>query len=226
MGRILQFSLALLLLLLAFPLLALLFVIVLWDSGAPFLYRGRRAGLHGKSFWMYKIRTLPRNAEHRIGARIVDYDNEPITWIGKFLRETKLDELPQLINVLKGDMNFVGPRPVRPVVYDRCIKTIPQYSRRFEVKPGITGLAQIRGKYDSAPQEKLKYELEFIRQDSPGYRARIVLETVGLLLLNALSKRFSFWSSSDRSLAALKSSSRFLFDRTDAADALAARKSA
>ncbi|MCX7014135.1 MAG: sugar transferase [Candidatus Sumerlaeota bacterium] len=186
-----QIVFALTLMLLLAPLMTGLFIAVILDSGFPFLYRGRRIGLGGSAYWMYKIRTLHEGAETKIGASLLNPNDGHVTRMGRFLRDTKLDELPQLINVLKGEMNFVGPRPVRPVFYDEYIDRIPRYAERFRVRPGVTGLAQIRGKYESSPEEKLRYELEFIENDGLRLRLRIVGETVWLLLANLFSPKFS-----------------------------------
>ena len=107
-----------------------------------FFYRGERLGKNKKPFLMYKIRTLAENAEQELGAVLLSPGSGREIKFGKFLRETRLDELPQLFNVLKGDMCFVGPRPIRRVVYEKWAGSIPDYDRRFDVKPGLTGYSQ------------------------------------------------------------------------------------
>lgn len=109
----------------------------------PVFYRGVRLGLNKRPYVMYKFRTLHPDAQQIIGASLVTERHKLVTPIGDFLRETRLDELPQLINVLKGDMNLVGPRPERPEIYEYICKSIPGYDKRFEVRPGVIGYAQL-----------------------------------------------------------------------------------
>ena len=133
-------------------------------SRGPILYRGTRIGRGLAPFTIYKFRTLLADAERRIGARLVTPDDPLFTPIGRFLRKYKLDEIPQLLNVVKGDMNMVGPRPVRPIFLATSVQDIPRYLERFRVRPGMTGLAQLRGGYFTHPRDKLRYDRIYLRR--------------------------------------------------------------
>lgn len=148
------------------PILAVLAFAVKLTSRGPVFYRGERVGLHERVFTIYKFRTLCVGAETQIGARLLKAEDRVYTPIGKFLKKWKLDEIPQLINVIKGDMSLVGPRPVRPVFLESFKRDIRNYAARFAVRPGATGLAQLRGGYWTEPRDKLRYELIYIRNQS------------------------------------------------------------
>jgi len=148
------------------PLLLLIaFAIKRTDGGAVF-YRGERVGRGKRVFKIYKFRTLVEDAEKKIGARLLEKADQDVyyTRIGRFLKRSKLDELPQLFNVVRGDMRLAGPRPVRAVFIDECERTIPHYASRFKVPPGITGIAQLRGGYYTSPRNKLRYDLIYTRR--------------------------------------------------------------
>jgi lipopolysaccharide/colanic/teichoic acid biosynthesis glycosyltransferase len=148
------------------PVLLIVAGAVKLSSRGPVFYRGRRVGKDERIFEIYKFRTLQVDAEQQIGARLLTEGDAVYTPIGKFLKRWKLDELPQLLNVIKGDMSLVGPRPVRPIFLDRFKREIPGYVQRFQVRPGATGLAQLRGGYWTEPRNKLRYELVYIRHQS------------------------------------------------------------
>ena len=135
--------LSLFLLIVCSPIFALMFLLVLFRNGRPVFYSGTRMGAGKKTFTMYKFRTLVKDAEQIIGAEVLTRQHDLVAPMGKFFRESRLDELPQLINVLRGDMDFVGPRPVRPLIYERICSHIPNYDRRFAVSPGLVGYAQL-----------------------------------------------------------------------------------
>jgi lipopolysaccharide/colanic/teichoic acid biosynthesis glycosyltransferase len=151
-------------------------------SRGPILYRGSRIGRNLTPFTIYKFRTLLVNAEQRIGARLLSPDEPLYTPIGRFLKRTKLDEIPQLLNVLAGQMNMVGPRPIRPIFLATSTREIANYTARFIVRPGMTGLAQLRGGYFTHPRDKLRYDLLYIRNRSVWFDARLVLATFVKLL--------------------------------------------
>ena len=134
---------AVILLLVAFPFFVLIPIIIKLQDGGPVFYRGTRLGRNKKPFQMYKFRTLVPDAESTVGARLHSPKMGLETPIGRFLRETRLDELPQMINVIKGDMDLVGPRPERPLIYETLCKNIPGYDTRFRVKPGVIGYSQL-----------------------------------------------------------------------------------
>jgi lipopolysaccharide/colanic/teichoic acid biosynthesis glycosyltransferase len=176
--RALDVLLSSLFLLLALPLSLLIGVLVLVTSGTPILYRGERVGRGGRVFTMYKFRTLRRGAERRLGAylgeELVQRSQAEFTRLGRRLKATQLDEIPQFVNVLRGDMSLVGPRPIRPVFFEELAHELPSYWQRLVVRPGLTGLAQVRRGYETPMSEKLAHDLEWIADRS----VRLYLHTV------------------------------------------------
>ncbi len=155
-----------------FPPLTLLWVLVwtvipisIWiqDRG-PIFYSQTRIGKDGKIFIIRKFRTMIPDAEAKTGIVWSSKNDPRITSVGKVLRWTALDELPQLWNIIRGDMTLVGPRSERPELHNEFLERIPNFALRLQVRPGLTGLAQINGAYDLAPEEKLSYDLDYIRQ--------------------------------------------------------------
>jgi exopolysaccharide biosynthesis polyprenyl glycosylphosphotransferase len=159
------------------------------DSPGPIFYLQTRLGRNGKPFKVIKFRTMIPNAEKYTGAVLATEDDPRITKVGKFLRKTRLDELPQFFNVLIGDMSTVGPRPERPEMYKKIEKELPLFRMRLMVKPGITGLAQVYGEYDTPPEEKLTYDLIYIlsRPKLP-LDIRIILMTIKTMLTPSKAK--------------------------------------
>jgi lipopolysaccharide/colanic/teichoic acid biosynthesis glycosyltransferase len=146
----------------------------------------RRADLGGRPFRIYKFRTMHVAAEHHSGPVWAKPDDPRVTAVGGFLRQSRLDELPQFINVLKGEMNVVGPRPERPAIFSELREAIPDYQLRQRARPGITGLAQVRLKYDSCLEDvarKVELDLEYIRGQSFWHDFRIMVATVPVILL-------------------------------------------
>jgi exopolysaccharide biosynthesis polyprenyl glycosylphosphotransferase len=170
--------LALVLLVILSPLvLIIIAAIAVTSPGSPF-YSQERIGWKGKPFKLLKFRTMIQDAERDTGP-VLTWEGDPrITRVGRILRSLRLDELPQLINVLQGDMSFVGPRPERPFFVDQFSNSIPDYRYRLQVKPGITGLAQIEGRYSTNPEDKLKYDLYYIRSFSLLLDLQIMLRTM------------------------------------------------
>jgi lipopolysaccharide/colanic/teichoic acid biosynthesis glycosyltransferase len=168
------------LLLLTAPLMLFTAVLVKCSSAGPVLYNQPRVGRNGKIFTLYKFRTMVDGAENDTGPVWAAKDDRRVTTIGKILRCTRLDELPQLFNVLQGDMSLVGPRPERPyfVKQHRVLQGV-----RLAVKPGITGLAQIRAVYDLKPEHKLKYDFLYIQKRSFLLNVYILLMTIPVVLL-------------------------------------------
>jgi lipopolysaccharide/colanic/teichoic acid biosynthesis glycosyltransferase len=160
------------------PVLLGISLLIKLASPGPVLYRGLRVGKDRHVFTIYKFRTLLMGSEEKIGSRLLTEQDACYTAIGKFLKRTKLDELPQLFNVLKGEMNLVGPRPIRPIFLERLSHEIPGYDRRFNVKPGMTGLAQVRGGYFTKPKDKLRYELMYMKHQSLAFDLRIMYLTL------------------------------------------------
>jgi len=183
--RVLHFAAGLITLLVALPLIPFIVLAVKLDSSGPVLYRQKRVGRGGKTFYCYKFRTMRPDAEADIGPTWADDDDPRITRVGKFLRVTRLDEIPQVWCVLKGDMAFVGPRPERPEFVEWLTEEIPYYSLRHLVPPGITGWAQIRYKYGNTvgdAKEKLQYDLFYIKNASIGLDILIMFQTIKILL--------------------------------------------
>lgn len=180
-SRIFQVLLVGLLILAASPFFVGIAVAIKVTAGSPVLYRGKRLGLKKQSFTMYKFRTLAVGAEEILGSELftrrLAADTALEHGLGKFLRDTRLDELPQLFNVLKGDMNFIGPRPLRPAVYEKWCQVIANYDHRFEVKPGLIGFSQVITPHNSPKRIRSLIDNRFI--DHPaGLKG-----SIGLVLL-------------------------------------------
>lgn len=147
-------------------------------DGGPVLYSQKRLTTGGRVFKVYKFRSMIVDAEKKSGATLAKKNDSRITPIGKFIRKVRIDELPQLINILKGDMSFVGPRPERPEIAQKYEKTMPEFKYRLKVKAGLTGYAQVMGKYNTTPYDKLKLDLMYIEHQSLMLDLRIFFMTV------------------------------------------------
>ena len=150
------------------------------DSEGPAIFRQERLGLDGKPFIMLKFRSMILDAEVN-GPCWAEKDDDRCTKIGRLLRKTRLDELPQLYNILRGEMSFVGPRPERACFYDEFEKYIPNFRKRLLVKPGLTGHAQVNGGYDLLPEEKIIYDLEYMKKRSLKMDMQCVIKTVAVI---------------------------------------------
>jgi sugar transferase (PEP-CTERM system associated) len=172
-------------LLLSLPLIPFVALAVKLTSPGPLLYRQNRVGRGGRVFECYKVRTMRADAEADLGPTWAGDEDPRITRVGRFLRRTRIDEIPQLWNVLRGDMTLVGPRPERPEFVELLAKAVPHYNLRHTIRPGITGWAQIRYKYGSSIEdatEKLRYDLFYVKNISPGLDLLIFLETIKTIL--------------------------------------------
>ncbi len=184
--RALDLTVATVLGVLSLPLALVITLAVLLTSGRPVLYRGARVGRGGHFFTMLKFRTLRPGAEERIGQflgeELVRQTEQELTNVGRWLKATQLDEIPQLLNVLRGDMSFVGPRPIRPRFFAELAGALPAYWQRLVVRPGLTGFAQVRRGYETSMAEKLAHDLEWIADRSvPLYLRTIVVTAVRVL---------------------------------------------
>lgn len=172
------------------PLLALVSILIYLSSGPPVLYRGARVGRGGVPFEMFKFRTLRRGAEHRLdpyyGPELTRRTALEVTLVGRALRATHLDEVPQLINVIRGEMSIVGPRPIRPSFYQELLDRIPQYWQRLVVRPGVTGFAQTRMGREDAWASKLVHDLEYIADRSVTLYFRILVATAARVVRRTL----------------------------------------
>jgi sugar transferase (PEP-CTERM system associated) len=186
MRRVLSTLVSLACLLVVLPVIPFVLLAIKLDSPGPVLYRQKRVGFGNKTFYCYKFRTMRRDAEADTGPTWAGDDDPRITRIGKLLRSSRLDEIPQLWCVFKGDMAFVGPRPERPEFVSWLSKEIPYYGVRHAVRPGITGWAQVRYKYGNTledSKEKLQYDLYYIKNVSLGLDMVIMFQTVKTVLL-------------------------------------------
>jgi sugar transferase (PEP-CTERM system associated) len=163
------------------PLFPILAILIKRDSHGPVFYKQLRVGENEVEYFVYKFRTMADDAEKETGAVWAQKSDPRITRIGQFLRKTRIDEIPQLINVLRGDMSFIGPRPERLAFVERLKETIPFYSTRHFVKPGVTGWAQVCYPYGASDEdalEKLRYDLYYIKNYSIFLDFRIILDTI------------------------------------------------
>ena len=176
--RALDIALAATFVLVSLPVALVIAAVILATSGRPVLYVGERVGRGGRVFQMVKFRTLRPDAESRLGpylgAELVARTEAEYAPLGRWLKATQLDEIPQLWNVLRGDMSMVGPRPIRPIFFEELARELPAYWQRLVVRPGLTGLAQMRREYETSMAEKLAHDVEWIADRS----IRLYLRTV------------------------------------------------
>jgi sugar transferase (PEP-CTERM system associated) len=174
------------LLMLTLPVLLLAMLAILIESGRPIFYRQERVGQGGEAFTILKLRTMRQDAEKDGKPRWAGTNDARITTVGRFLRRTRIDELPQLFNVLRGDMSFVGPRPERPFFVQQLLEDIPYYDVRHSVKPGVTGWSQVRYPYGASVEDalaKLQYDLYYVKNHSLFLDLLILVDTVQVVLL-------------------------------------------
>ena len=164
-------------LILATPIILVFSILIMIETpGSPF-YIQQRVGKGGKCFNLIKLRSMRKDAEEQ-GAKWAEANDPRITKIGAIIRQTRIDELPQFLSVLKGDMSIIGPRPERPMFTEKFEREIHGFSKRLLVKPGLTGLAQVNGGYELSPSEKLIYDLHYIQHLSPRLDMKILLKTI------------------------------------------------
>jgi sugar transferase (PEP-CTERM system associated) len=189
--RLVGFVLSSIMLILLSPLILAVSIVIKLESKGPVLFSQERVGEDGEIFTVYKFRSMQADAEAVSGPVWAEEDDPRITRVGKIIRKLRIDELPQLWNVLKGDMSFVGPRPERPFFVEKLKKTIPYYNQRFAVKPGVTGWAQVKYPYGATEQdalEKLKYDLYYIKNMSLFMDLMVIFHTVKIVLLSRGSR--------------------------------------
>lgn len=189
MKRVSDVVLSIIFLIILLPAVIVIAVAVKCSSPGPVFFKPIRVGKAGKLFTMYKFRSMTDEGRRRSKSSADDIDTDPrITPIGRFLRNTHLDEIPQFFNVIKGDMSIIGPRPEQPHYVDRVSKELPDYQKRLSIRPGITGLAQVNHKYDETIDDvkrKLQYDLQYIQgvQDKCwANEFRIMFHTMLLLI--------------------------------------------
>jgi len=189
--RIFSLILSALVLTLMSPVMALIALAIRLDSVGPVIFRQKRVGQNGKIFTLYKFRTMLEGSDKGNSHRPAEITDSRFTRVGRFLRRSRMDELPQLFNILRGDMNFVGPRPFVPDQEQECLEKIPHYRQRWVVKPGATGWAQVnRGYCETIGDniEKFAYDLFYIKNASVGLDFLILIQTMKILLLGRGSR--------------------------------------
>lgn len=170
------------LLIIASPFMLITAILIKAYDGGPVLYKQIRCTQDRKEFYILKFRSMKVDAEKDGVARLAAKNDSRITPVGKFIRMTRIDELPQLINILKGDMSFIGPRPERPEIIDQYMEEMPEFSFRMKVKAGLAGYAQVYGKYNTTPYDKLKLDLTYIEQYSFWLDLKLMLLTLKILI--------------------------------------------
>lgn len=183
--RLLDIIISLIALVALLPVFILTALLIQLNSSGPVFFRQKRVGRNGKIFSLYKFRTMIKDAEKMTGPVWAEERDPRVTFVGKILRRMRIDEFPQLINVLNGDMSLVGPRPERPYFVDRLRRQMPFYTRRLKVKPGITGWAQVKAGYDTSIEDvkkKLEYDLFYIENISLRMDLKIILTTLYVML--------------------------------------------
>jgi exopolysaccharide biosynthesis polyprenyl glycosylphosphotransferase len=183
--RVFDVTLATMLLIVGLPLMLLVALLVKVDSVGSPIYRQERVGLRGRVFTLYKFRSMQQNAEADGSPRWASIGDPRVTRVGKFLRYTRIDELPQLLNVLRGDMSIVGPRPERPYFVEKLTAAIPSYSLRHSVRPGITGWAQVNASYGASIEDarvKLSYDMYYLKHRGLVLDILVLIRTLRVVL--------------------------------------------
>ena len=174
------------------PMIIIIGICIIIEDGFPVLYSQKRLGFENKEFDLYKFRSMIKDAEKNTGPVWADKNNDPrLTKIGKFIRKYALDEIPQLFNILKGDISLVGPRPERPELFHEFSKLLPNFKKRLLVPQGLTGLAQLIGQYDTSPKNKTRYDLIYIKNKS-------IFLDIKIIILSVLVSLIGNWQSNSR----------------------------
>lgn len=176
--RVVDITVSLQALIITFPLFVVIAALIKLTSPGPVFYLQKRVGYQGREFNVYKFRSMVDNAEEKSGPMLAVADDSRITAVGRIIRVARMDELPQLLNILRGDMSLVGPRPERRTFVEEFLREIPEYRYRYLVKPGLTGLAQVRSRYSTTAKDKLSYDLNYIINYSLLLDFKIMLETI------------------------------------------------
>lgn len=180
--RMFDFVFAILLAIPAIPIILIFGILVKIETPGSMLYKQERVGLMGKKIYITKIRSMYDGIEKKSGAMWAQKNDARVTKVGHFIRKTRIDELPQIFNVLEGSMSFIGPRPERPVFTEQFVNEVPGFEKRLSIKPGLSGLAQIRGGYEATPGEKLIADVEYINNVSLKMDAMILVQTLRVVV--------------------------------------------
>lgn len=186
--RLFDLSVAVTMLIVLSPIMTITAYLIFITDGRPILYKQQRVTINNKRFMLYKFRSMKKDAEKHTGA-IWALENDPrVTRLGRYLRKYWIDELPQLFNVIKGEMSMVGPRPERPFFIDQFSKDIPDFHYRLSVKAGVTGLAQVLGKYATSPENKIKFDLLYIKNANLLFDVKIMFDTLKKIIIGTLKR--------------------------------------
>lgn len=179
--RVLDIMIGIVGLVISIPILIIFGIMIKKEDGGPIFYKQDRLGKDGKVIFIYKLRSMRVDAEKN-GAVWAEKNDPRITKVGRFIRKTRIDEIPQFLNILKGEMSIIGPRPERPTLTMEFNEKIPGFINRLVVKPGLTGYAQVNGGYDISPEDKIKDDLYYIRNRSLFLDLGILLKTIKVVL--------------------------------------------
>ena len=178
--RIVDLPISIFLLLLILPICLIICLFIILESSGNPIYIQERVGLNERRFKIYKLRSMYIDAEKN-GHQWASKNDQRITKVGRFIRRTRIDELPQIINIIRGEMSFIGPRPERPEFITEFLKDIPNFNNRLAVRPGITGWAQVNGGYELTPKEKLEYDIYYIQHESAKLDFIVLLKTIKVI---------------------------------------------
>ena len=165
-------------LIIAIPIILIFGILIKIEDKGPIFYKQERLGKYEKVFWIYKLRSMKIDAEKDSGIQWATKNDPRITKVGKFIRKTRIDEIPQLFNILCGEMSLIGPRPERPELTYKFDEEIPGFVNRNLIKPGLTGWAQVNGGYDITPKEKLELDIEYIKNRCIKMDIKIIIKTI------------------------------------------------